>query len=218
MKIMPSSFGKLLSIASLLALSSIMAIPAMAATITFNFTGNVSQVHNQLSSQFNTSQTMSGQATVNQVGTGGVYSIQSFNVNIGGYTATMGSSGTGTVSIVDAASGKDQFLLNVNQPTGTSIGSPHPLSPNFFEIDLRGPATTFASNALPTTPPSLSSFTNLTSWRLVFGNGDGRAVSGIVTSLTAVPLPAAVILFGGGLVALAGLGAGSWRVRKNGLA
>jgi heme A synthase len=43
-------------------------------------------------------------------------------------------------------------------------------------------------------------------------------VSGVLTALTAVPLPAAVILFGAGLVALVGLGAGSWRQKKNSLA
>ena len=39
-----------------------------------------------------------------------------------------------------------------------------------------------------------------------------------MTWLTAVTLSAVVILFGAGLVALAGLGAGSWRQRENHLA
>jgi len=36
--------------------------------------------------------------------------------------------------------------------------------------------------------------------------------------VTAVLLPATVILFGAGLVALVGLGAGSWRLKKNSFA
>ncbi|MEK7761345.1 MAG: hypothetical protein AAB433_07175, partial [Nitrospirota bacterium] len=76
--------------------------------------------------------------------------------------------------------------------------------------------TAFTSEALATTPPSLSAFATK-SFRLVFEDAAAQAsvqVRGTVTSLTAVPLPAAVILFGAGLVALAGLGAGSRRQRK----
>jgi len=43
-------------------------------------------------------------------------------------------------------------------------------------------------------------------------------VRGELTSLTAVSLPAAVILFGAGLMALVDLGAGSCRKKKNSLA
>ncbi|ULA63022.1 MAG: conserved exported protein of unknown function [Nitrospira sp.] len=219
-------FSRHLGLASGLALClSIAAVPTMAATITFTFTGNVEDVHTQLNSNFTPTQTMSGQMTVNQTGTNGAYSIESFTVKIGtspyigSYTATMGPSSSGTVTITDVTSGKDRFLINVNNPTGSSsVGFPHVLAPNFFEIDLKGPHDTFTSTALPTTSPSISSFTNLQSWRLVFGNGAGKAVSGLVTSLTAVPLPTAVVLFGAGLVALAGLGAGSWKQRKNGFA
>jgi len=46
--------------------------------------------------------------------------------------------------------------------------------------------------------------------------GNNVKVSGSLTSLTAVPLPAAIVLFGAGLVALAGLGAGRARQRKIG--
>lgn len=189
--------------------------PAMAALITYNFTGDVDSVHTQLNPPFATSTNptaMSGQATVNSSGSGGKYSIQSFSVKIGGYSATMGTSG-GDVTITNVTSGHDRFFLQVNQPNGTPVGVPHLLSPGLFSIDLRGPDNIFSSDALPTTPPDLSTFSNLNSWRLVFSPGNGRDVSGTLTSLTAVPLPAAVILFGAGLVALVGLGAGSWRQR-----
>jgi len=61
--------------------------------------------------------------------------------------------------------------------------------------------------SLPTTPPSLSSFAK-NQWRLDFGGGVGNYVVG---SLAHVPLPAAVILFGAGLISLVGLGAGGLR-------
>jgi len=187
--------------------------PAMAASITYNFTGDVDSVHTQLTSQFATSTSptaMSGQATVIS-GSGGVYAIQDFFVDIGGYHATMGPSGD--VTITNVTSGQDKFFLQVNQPTGPPVGSPMLLNPSLFLIDLRGEDTVFSSDALPTTPPDLSAFSKLNDWRLVFSPGEGRVVSGTLTSLTAVPLPAAVILFGAGLVALVGLGAGSWRQR-----
>jgi hypothetical protein len=65
-------------------------------------------------------------------------------------------------------------------------------------------------------PPSVSSFDDpfdeLNDFRLVFGpDSVAGGVSGVVTSLTAVPLPAAVLLFGAGLIALVGLGAGGLR-------
>ena len=61
-------------------------------------------------------------------------------------------------------------------------------------------------------PPSLGDLTS-THWRLVFENMDGRTVriQGALTSLIATPLPAAVILFGAGLISLVGLGAGGLR-------
>ena len=74
--------------------------------------------------------------------------------------------------------------------------------------------TTGAFNSnYPTTAPSISAFTTTNRWPLVYaagGQGGGQGVQGALTSLPAVPLPAAVILFGGGLIALVGLGAGSW--------
>ncbi len=88
-------------------------------------------------------------------------------------------------------------------------------TPTRFKIDLvDGTAAAFDSQ-YPTTVPGLGSFLTTNRWRLEFGSG--HRVQGALTALTAVPLPAAVILFGVGIVALAGLGAGSWRQRKNSL-
>jgi hypothetical protein len=198
-------------------LCGLLASPATAALITYNFTGDVDHVHSQLTSSFSTSSSptaMSGFVTVNTVDTNlntkvGNYTVTNFQVTIGGYTATMGTSGL--VEIKDGTPGLDRVIGTINSPNGANVNF---LAPRLFDVQLRGPANTFSGDSLPTTAPSISDFTTLNRWRLVFGPGNGKVVRGTLTSLTAVPLPAAVVLFGAGLVALAGLGAGSWRQRK----
>jgi hypothetical protein len=205
-------FLKLGFTASMLLWASIAVTPATAAIIQYSFTGTVDKVNSQLSSTFNTSQLMSGLMTVNTSDTNvltttiGNYAITPFSLNIGGYTATMGTSGQ--VEIRNGLPGLDGFNVTVNAPNGLNVNF---LGPSIFEIQLRGPASVFSNDALPTTPPSVSAFSNFNQWRLVFGPGLGRAVSGIVTNLTVVPLPTAVILFGAGLISLVGLGAGGLR-------
>jgi hypothetical protein len=141
----------------------------------------------------------------------GNYAITDFEVHIGSYTAIMGTSGL--VQIIDGPPGLDRVRGTVNAPNGPIVNF---LAPRLFDVQLRGPANTFTGDTLPTTAPSISAFTNFNRWRLIFGpEGNGKVVRGTITSLTAVPLPAAVVLFGAGLVALAGLGAGNWRQRKS---
>ncbi|NOS79743.1 MAG: hypothetical protein HOP35_17565 [Nitrospira sp.] len=204
-------------------LCGLLASPATAALITYNFTGDVTHVHSQLTSSFSTNPSpsaMSGFVTLNTVDTNvldtkvGNYTVTNFSVTIGSYTATMGTSGL--VEIKDGTPGLDRVIGTINSPNGPNVNF---LAPRLFDVQLRGPAGTFSGDALPTTAPSISSFTNFNRWRLIFGpEGNGKVVRGTITSLTAVPLPTAVLLFGAGLVALAGLGAGSRRQRKNSLA
>jgi hypothetical protein len=201
--------------AGLLVLSGFVATPAMAASIIYNFTGDVTGVHPQVNPPFDTSQNMSGFVKVTThdpvpPGLTESYSIENFSLTIGGYTATMGTSG-----VVDirngsgSGAGADRFNVTMNAPTGDNVNF---LGPRLFDIQLRGPSNIFTSDALPNPAPSVASFTNRNQFRLIFGpEGSGRAVTGFLTSLTAVPLPAAVILFGVGVVALIGLGAGGLR-------
>ena len=184
---------------------------AHAALVTYSFTGIVDEVHPQLESTFSEGQSLSGSISVNMVDTNvnsrvGHYAVTNFSLNVGGYIATMGPSGQ--VQIQDKLTGFDRMDGPVSNPNGQIVDG---LPLRQFDIGLRGPANIFNSDALPMSPPSLSSFDKLNQFRLFFGEGLGRTVSGTLTSLTAVPLPAAVILFGAGLVALVGLGAGGLR-------
>jgi hypothetical protein len=213
--------------AGLLCLSSVAVAPAMAAEITYNFSGNVTDVGRFLSSpavqspQFTTGSTMTGMMTVNTAdgtpgGLVGGYSIQSLSVTIGGYTATVGP--TGSVNIrnggLSGGPGSDRFEVSAPSQPGNLSGSDiNFLLPRLFTINLRGPNNVFSSDELPSSVPSLSSFTAANQFRLQFGptNGANARVVGQLTDLTAVPLPTSVILFGLGLVALIGLGAGGLR-------
>ena len=210
-------------VTGLLLSSGFMMTPAMAASITYNFSGDVTGVNRQLSSQFNTSQSMSGSMTVSTSDTNtgsstqGSYAIQAFTVTIGTYTATMGTSGVVDIRNVTSGggSGADRFQATVEAPNGPGVNF---LLPSLFNINLRGGNSVFSNSLSPLDklpgpsdlPPTLASFST-NQWRLAFGPGAGRAVSGVLTSLTAVPLPAAMVLFGVGIVALIGLGAGGLR-------
>ena len=191
--------------------------PATAAPITYTFAGtvtNVTNAPNVLGSPFNTTQTMSGQMTVNP-SLGSTHSILTFtDFKIGTYQATqLGMSGTVTIqnnnTVLNAPSTIDRLAL-FQSVSGASVNT---YTPSYFSIDLRGPQSLFTSTALPSTVPSISSFTVKNEWRLVFSGG--KVVIGQMSQLTAVPLPAAVVLFGAGLVALVGLGAGSWRPKRS---
>jgi hypothetical protein len=204
--------------------ASIATTPATAALVTFNFTCTVSNVGNKLSTNpatFSSGQAVSGSYTFNSA-TGdsipgantGLYNntISNLVVHIGSYTATLGA-GVNFIE-VENKNNVDRYTLQA-PVTGDPVNG---RLPKFFEIKLTDSShTAFSNDHQPTSAPSLSSFSTET-FRLVF-NGQGAAtVSGVLTSLTAVPLPAAVILFGAGLVALVGLGAGSWRQKKHSLA
>ena len=204
--------------ASLLLWISFAVTPAMAVTVQYSFTGTVTQVSPGLSSTFSTNPSpsaISGLITVDSTDTNtasailGRYTVTNFSLNIGGYTATMGTSGI--VQIRNGPPGTDQFNVAVNAPNGPIVNF---LAPRIFQIQLVGPNSIFTSDALPLSSPSVTSFTNQNLWRLVFGAGTTNTVSGVMTAVAVVPLPPAVILFGAALVALVSLGAGNWKQRR----
>jgi len=189
-----------------------MAGVSEAALVTYTFQGAVSDISDPLFPTFNTGQTLTGSFTfnslANQFGTG-VYPNVLTDVNVG-LGASSGSLTTGTnlMRIIDSpGSGPDMFRLRGSVSMVTPLGT---FATSVFHIDLRDPTgTAFNSVALPS--PSNLSLSNFATnkWRLVLANG--KVISGSLTSLQAVPLPATAVLFGAGLVALVGFGAGGLR-------
>ena len=210
----------------------LMIAPATAAPVAFSFTGVVTNVQPSLNPPFTTATLLTGSYTFED-STGdsrpgysnrGLYygAITALDVYLGLYKATLGNSGNNFIDIRNLS--VDQYDLQAPL-FGSPVGSPelpvNKFSPLRFRIELRDPNSGLVSDdLLPTTPPSISSLaTTNRVWRVVFEESSGRArAQGNLITLTAVPLPAAVILFGTGLVALVGLGAGSWRQEENGLA
>jgi len=212
-------FLKLGLTTSMLLWASIAVTPANAASITFNFTGTVTGVGAQLgTSTFSVGDTASGSYTFNSAtvdsvngGTIGKYNgtISDLTLNIGSYIATLGA-GSNFIEVRNLPT-LDSYTMHAPFTGDTVNGR----TPSYFAIELADPThTAFNNDSLPTTPPNLASFATHT-FRLVFNGGPVATVSGV---LTAIPLPAAVILFGAGVVALVGLGAGSWRQKKTSLA
>jgi len=148
-------------------------------------------------------------------GVGGNYSgsVTAMTVAIGGYTSSfaLGANGV-TISQNTSLGGGlmgDRWKL-VSAAMGDTTSSGY--TPLRFDLQLDREGGGLFSNTDLQNPPSLSSLT-ATRWRLMFENSDGNVVTvrGALNSLTAVPLPAAVILFGAGLISLVGLGAGGLR-------
>lgn len=195
-----------------------------AASISFNFSGSVGDVfggvftpHGFGADGFSTALPVSGGATINSLATdsnasstiGRYNAIQDFSVSVGTYFATY-APGNSFIRITNNApgAGSDIYELRINGLFGNPVNG---FRPSNFLLELTDPTgTAFSSDALPAGAPSLSSFAR-SEFRLLFGSATTR-VQGALTSL--VPLPAAVWLFGAGLVALVGLGSRGLVTRK----
>lgn len=195
----------------LLLLSGLTMSPAMASTITYNFTGDVT-LSNPPPSPIN-GPTISGFITVDQTDINtnsdniGTYAVQSFKIisNDVSPPIPLIEGTSGVVNIVrEAGIGGPSGSLNVSL-NGVDLGG----LPSLFDIQLFGSGDIFASDALPNPAPSLSSFV-FNQFRSI-DSGTPVQDYGVLTSLTAVPLPAAMLLFGAGLISLVGLGTGGLR-------
>jgi len=193
---------------------------AEAALVSYSFTGNVTQLSPQLLGTYNLGSSSPGSTISgsfqfdNSAATGGNYPgvVTSFTLNnMNGSTASW-TPGANTISIlknIDLGDGfnGDRWKM-VTDVTGSTVGG---YTPYRFDLHLDREGSLFSNTNLQN-PPSLGTLTG-TRWRLSFENANGNLVrvQGALTSLTAVPLPAAVFLFGAGLISLVGLGAGGVR-------
>ena len=198
-----------------IALCSLLVIagPSEASLVTFAFDGSISEVGGTLFPTLG-SGPMSGDVTFDSAalptipGTG-IYlnSITGLNLNLNGYLASYTAGANGIFILNSPPLGGLDSVTAFSSMTGGAINGVLPTS---FQVSLSDPSGNVFSNlSLPTTPPSLNAFAS-NQWRLNFG-GAGNYVVGSLAHLTAVPLPAAVILFGAGLISLVGLGAGGLR-------
>jgi len=205
---------------------SINPLPVHSANVSFSFSGSVSEVQGGVftsggagSNGFGSALPVSGSFSFNPANPDllpgdpmwGLYAnpVQNMTVKIGTYTATF-SPGSSVMQVINNPGLGDTFKVTLNGFTPGS-NNVNGLTPTTFELELNNPnGNAFANDHLPTTPPSLSSFAS-NQWRLVF-SGVGNRVQGALTSL--VPLPAAVWLFGAGLIALVGLGSRGLVSRK----
>lgn len=195
-----------------------------AASISFNFSGSVGDVFGGVftpqgfgADGFTTALPVSGGASFNSNATDtiagstiGRYNntIQDFSVSVGTYFASF-APGNSFIRVTNnaAGAGSDIYEMRVNGLLGSAVNG---FQPTTFLLELTDPSgTAFSSDALQG-PPSLSSFAR-SEFRLIFGAASTR-VQGALTSL--VPLPAAVWLFGAGLIALVGLGSRGLVTRK----
>lgn len=210
-------------------LCAVLAAPgsAQAASMSFNFSGNVGSVGRGVytpggfgADGFTTALAVSGGGTYNMLATDvkpspnvGRYNntIQDFSVSVGTYVASF-APGNSFIRVTNNApgDGPDIYVLRVNGLFGETVNGFKPAS---FVLRLTDPTgTAFSNDQLPAGPPSLSSFAT-SQFRLIFGTtGNFNRVQGTLTSL--VPLPAAVWLFGAGLIALVGLGSRGLVSRK----
>lgn len=186
---------------------SVQITPAQAALVTYSFTG-MTDDQNPL--------TVSGSFQFDKAtgGSGGVYNgaVKGFNLTIGGYTSSF-SHGINGVTLsqntnLGGGLSGDRWAL-VSAATGPDLGGAVPF---YFDLHLDGQGGGLFTDTALQDPPSFGSLTEAR-WRLFFEGARGTpfAAIGSITSLTAVPLPPAVLLFGAGLIALVGLGVGGLR-------
>jgi hypothetical protein len=220
MPMMKQLFGKRF-VLSAIALCSLLAPwnAAHASLVQYSFTGTVGSVSGALKPTMPSGSSMWGTFSFDNAttptGTGRYMgAIQSFSLHFGSYSVSLDPAGdTNAIRIVDNASG-DLWRLRTSVMGNSINGNGGPYSPADFRMDLEDEDGLAITGTSPLqNPPSLGDLTS-NQWRLVFENvNNGRTVrvQGLFNSVTAVPLPAAVLLFGAGLISLVGLGAGGLR-------
>jgi hypothetical protein len=190
---------------------------AHAALVPYSFTGGVSTISGALlSPTMNLTSPVTGSFQFDSAagGVGGNYpgAVTAMTVVIGDYTSSF-TLGANAVTISQNTSLGGGLMGDRWKLVTAAVGLPaNGYTPLSFDLQLDREGGSLFSNTNLQDPPSLSSLT-AARWRLMFENSDGNIVTvrGALNSLTLVPLPAAVILFGAGLISLVGLGAGGLR-------
>lgn len=199
---------------------------AQAASVNYVFTGNIDffSTEYSVSGSFKFDKAMSGTSV------GGVYhgAVKDFTFNMkqngNVIYAPSFTADTETLTIsndTNLGGGilRDRWAVKSDVTGGPQVGlNGETITPFNFDLRLDDKTGSLFSNTDLQNPPSFTSLAGspLTGarWRLFFEDVDDNpagAYLGSITSLTAVPLPTAVLLFGAGLISLVGLGAGGLR-------
>ena len=192
---------------------------AQAAPVTFYFAGTTDPP--SLSSTFHPSTPITGSYTFESTTPDvypsvnpslGNYALSNLSVNFLGNAYTMAAHTRPNQISIENNGTFDSYrvLLIPGSPERALTGPPiDGLDPLSFQINIFG--NMFTSDALPLTPPSLGSIpgSNRGTFAIAFSSSSALGVApGVLTSLTLapVPLPGALLLFGSGLLGLAGFG------------
>jgi hypothetical protein len=190
---------------------------AQAAPVMYSFNGTISNISGALlSPTMNLTSSVSGSFQFDNAtaGTSGPHvgnfpgAVTGLMVKVGDYTASY-TLGANAITLFDNVGFGDRWRLATDVTGGVL---PSGYSASRFDLQLDHDAGGAFTGTNLQDPPSLASLTG-TRWRLTFSDITGNEVNvrGAINQLTAVPLPAAVILFGAGFISLVGLGAGGLR-------
>ncbi len=215
---------KAVGVASVIFMSLAINGVAQASSVTFQFAGTVSaSVNPILNPPILPNAFISGTYTFDSEAPdllGGSpiiarYALSDFSLNmLGGHYTMNPSSGIQVIHVqpgvpIAAGTTDDRYsvlLLVNNFPDPAVLGpSINNLAPQGFQLNIFG-QDLFTSTALPLVPPSLG---NIDPTRRTFNmTFQAGGFTGELTSLTLapVPLPGVLLLFGSGLLGLAGLG------------
>jgi hypothetical protein len=211
---------------------------AQASLITFNFEGVVGFTPQSASLGIASGTPIRGFYTFESTtpdlvpGTGpnasvGRYVFNALTIQFLGNTYTTGAVATKFINVTNSVTIDSYSVDHIAVGSTPSLSGPpvNGLAPFAFQFNISGTGgnNLFDSDALPLEPPSLASPFGLSrpfSFAFVGGINNGVCGSslcranGEITSLTAVPLPGALLLFGSGLLGLMGISVGRRMMAK----